>query len=421
MRLNARHLVLVAMSLGSSVATAQMILDAPSEHPRVVRYISSLPAHRGQICYGVVLTASMGVPVRVRVLSDRNAQLCHGDGRGYSQPQLMSWAFAAADAVAANDASAHLEEELAQDRLAELVLPPVSISIAELAELKRVVIGAGLNYAEHSDEVGADDDELLIFPKAVAPTGPYAPISAGMQIGETPPRPVLLLDYEVELGFVLLEDVDLRNPPSSYDAFMARVAFFVANDVSDREPIIFDADNGYTRAKSRPTYLPIGPWMVHGKHLRPRTRTEGDRVLRLGLEVFETAPAAVKAQRRQSAGTDEMLRGPWAIVGQMSRTLQQGKIVCMRDAYGEPRFVHDANGVIPAGSIILTGTPGGTAVREPGLFDKASLFARGGFSVGRAKQVLVRDLEREIAATAYLQTGDRVEGWIEEWDANGGR
>ena len=219
---------------------------------------------------------------------------------------------------------------------------------------------------------------------------------------------------------MLLEDIDLRHPPPSYDAFIERVAFFVANDVSDREPIILDRDSGYTRGKSRPGYLPIGPWMVHGKYLRPRTRTEGDHVLRLGLEVFEAAPTSATAQRRQSAGTDEMLRGPWAIVGHMSRTLQQGNIVCMRDAYGEPRFVHNANGVIPAGSIILTGTPGGTAVREPGLFDKAGLFLRGGFSVGGAKQTLIRDLERNIAATAYLQTGDRVEGWIQGLDANGG-
>ena len=189
------------MSLGSSVAVAQTNLDTPSEHPRVIRYISSLPAHRGQTCYGVVLTSSNGIPVRVRALSDRKPQLCHGDLQGHSQPQLTSWAFAAADAIAANDASVHLEEELAQDRLAELVLPPISISMAELAELKRVVIGAGLNYAEHRDEVGADNGEqLLVFPKPVAPTGPYAPISAGTQIAETPPRPVLLLDYEVELG-----------------------------------------------------------------------------------------------------------------------------------------------------------------------------------------------------------------------------
>ena len=267
------------------------------------------------------------------------------------------------------------------------MLPPVPINVAELAELKRVVVGAGLNYAEHRDEVGVggDAEELLVFPKPAAPTGPYAPIESGMRIGEVPPRPVLLLDYEVELGLVLLQDIDLRSPPSSYDAFIQQVAFFVANDVSDREPIILDEENGYTLGKSRPTYLPIGPWMVHGRHLRPRARSEGDHVLRLGLEVHEAAPISAHANRRQFAGTDEMLRGPWAIVQHMSRTLRDGIVVCMRDAFGAPRFVHNANGVIPAGSVILTGTPGGTAIREPSLLQKAALFVRGGFSISGAK------------------------------------
>ena len=387
--MNARRLFLVAMTLGSCAAIAHATLDPPSAAPRVIRYISSLPAHRGQACYGVVLSAINGVPLRVRALSDRDAQLCRPDVEGESGAQLMRSAFAAADALQANYASAHLEEDLAQDRLAALVLPPVPINVAQLAELRRVVVGAGLNYAEHRDEVGAEGNavELLVFPKPVAPTGPYAPVESGMRIGQVPPRPVLLLDYEVELGLVLLRDIDLRSPPSSYDDFIQQVAFFVANDVSDREPIILDDENGYTLGKSRPSHLPIGPWMVHGRHLRPRTRSEGDHVLRLGLEVHEAAPISVLTRGRQSAGTDEMLRGPWAIVQHMSRTLRRGTIVCMRDASGEPRFVHNAKGVIPAGSIILTGTPGGTAIREP------SAAAQGGTVRPRWLQHLRREAD----------------------------
>ena len=406
-------LTLAAMTQLGADAGFQAVPDAPPEFPRVIRYIPSLPAHRGQICYGLVLAESNGIPVRVRALSDHDSRLCHSDVHGRSQMQLVGLALAAADAAAATVAPARLVEKLALDRLADRVLPPVSISSAELARLERVVIGAGLNYAEHRDEVGAEDEELLIFPKPVAPTGPYAPVSTGRQIGEMPPRPVRLLDYEVELGLVLLDDIDLHRLPPSYNAFIDRVAFFVANDVSDREPIILDAETGYTRGKSRPGYLPIGPWMVHGKHLRPHTMTEGDRTLRLGLEVYRSSTTPLKAQSRQLADTNDMLRGPWAIVQYMSRTLQRGKIVCMRDAEGGERFVHDARGVIPAGSIILTGTPGGTAISEPDLFHKAALFMRGGFSVEGAERMLIRDLEGDIAATAYLRPGDRVEGWIE--------
>ena len=68
-------------------------------------------------------------------------------------------------------------------RFSGVVLPPVAISAAELDSLQRVVIGAGINYAEHRDEVGVDTaGDLLVFPKPVVPTGPYAPVRAGMQI-----------------------------------------------------------------------------------------------------------------------------------------------------------------------------------------------------------------------------------------------
>ncbi len=414
----AAGVVLLGIHPAPSVAATQTQPDEAFNAVRVIRYISSLPAHRGQTCYGLVLADDNGIPAQVRVLSDHYPPLCYAGESRFTQPHLMQWAFEAAKAAALHgedkDAIDELSEFLPQDRLAEVVLPPVAISAAELDKLQRVVIGAGINYAEHRDEVGVDPGgELLLFPKPVVPTGPYAPVRAGMQIGDIPARPVLLLDYEVEMGLVLLEDMDLHQLPSSYEAFIDKVAFFVANDVSDREPIILDDETGYTRGKSHPTYLPIGPWMVHGSQLRPRTMNEGDRSLQIGLEVYEAATGPGNMQSRQLAGTDAMLRGPWAIVRYMSETLAQGKIICMRDAYGNPRYLHDADGIIPAGSLILTGTPGGTAIRAPGLLRKAELFLRGGFNLEAAKRIFVEDAEHDIGATAYLESGDRVESWVE--------
>lgn len=385
---------------------------------RVIRYISSSPGRRGQTCYGLVMDDDNGVPTKVRTLSDRNPQLCYAGKSGHAQPDLMQWAFAAAQAVtldskekAAND---ELLEPIPQDRLADVVLPPVSISAAELDQLERVVIGAGINYADHRDEVDVDTaGELLLFPKPVVPTGAYAPVRTGMQIGEIAAQPVLLLDYEVELGLVLLEDLNLFQLPPNYDAFIDKVAFFVANDVSNRVPIILDEETGYTRGKSHPTYLPIGPWMVHGSQLRPRTINEGDHSLQIGLEVYELVASPGYTQSRQLAGTDAMLRGPWGIVRYMGEILARGEIICMRDAYGKPRYLHNADGIIPAGSLILTGTPGGTAIRKPGLIYKAELFLRGGFSLDGARQVFVQDAERQIDAAAYLQDGDQVGSWVE--------
>ena len=411
---------------GLGLAVAQTQLEPTADRPRVIRYISALPEHQGESCYGLVRVEANGIPVRVRALSDRHPQLCYAGDPGHGQPQLLRWAFAAADAVttagAGTDTDEGLAEDLAQERLAELVLPPVEITGLELDALQRFVIGVGLNYAEHREEVGGEEDEteLLVFPKPVVPTGAYAPVRAGVQIGELPVRPVLLLDYEVELGLVLLEDLDLRNPPGSYEAFIDRVAFFTANDVSDREPIILDQEAGYTRGKSHPTYLPIGPWMVHGRHLRPRTREEGEQSLEIGAVVSQLRPADEPpvgempfGEERQLSTTDAMLRGPWAIVRHLSQTFRRGHIVCMRDANGHPRFIHDADGVIPAGSIILTGTPGGTAIREPRLVEKAGLFVRGGLSVEGARKAFIEDLEQNIAGSPYLEVGDKVESWVE--------
>lgn len=424
------------MSIVASVAVAQTALEPVTEPPRVIRYISSLPRHQDQTCYGLVLVEANGIPVRVRALSDRYPQLCYAGDSEHAQPQLMRWAFAAAQAVASESTEVQsaeiqgegaargeeLAEDLAQDRLAELVLPPVEITVSELDSLQRFVIGVGLNYAEHREEVGSDEEEpeLLLFPKPVVPTGAYAPVRAGVQIGELPVRPVLLLDYEVELGMVLLQDLDLGEPPQSYDAFIEQVAFFTANDVSDREPIILDQEHGYTRGKSHPTYLPVGPWMVHGRQLRPRTRDEGEQSLEIGALVLQARPADEPpvaempfGEERQLSTTDAMLHGPWSIVRLLSKAFRDGNIICMRDANGYPRFVHDAKGVIPAGSIILTGTPGGTAIREPRLMEKAGLFVRGGLSVKGARKAFIEELEQNIAGSAYLEIGDKVESWVE--------
>ncbi len=420
-------LLLCGGMLASPPATAQLESNAAPKAPRVVRYVSSMPAHKGQACYGLVLADDKGIPTKVRVLSDHYPQLCKQGDSPYPQAQLMRWAFEAADTVATRmhqePEHAALTEVLTQERLADIVLPPVAITTAELGALQRFVIGVGLNYADHLDEVGRDmrDEELLVFPKTVAPTGAYAPVRAGVQIGELPARPVLLLDYEAELGLVLLEDIDLHNPPPSYAAFINKVAFFTANDVSDREPIIRDQETGYTRGKSRPTYLPIGPWMVHGRHLKPRTLNEGEHSLEIGTLVLQAQPPKEQlpvgeqpsGEERQLATTDAMLRGPWAIVRSLSEIFKRGSIICMRDANGYPRFVHDANGVIPAGSIILTGTPGGTAIREPRLLEKAELFVRGGFSVEGARETFIEDMEQNIGRSAYLEIGDKLEGWVE--------
>ena len=52
------------------------------------------------------------------------------------------------------------------------------------------MIGVSLIYTNHIDEVGIDTaGELLLFPKPVVPTGLYASVHVGAQIGVIPGHP----------------------------------------------------------------------------------------------------------------------------------------------------------------------------------------------------------------------------------------
>jgi 2-keto-4-pentenoate hydratase/2-oxohepta-3-ene-1,7-dioic acid hydratase in catechol pathway len=390
------------------------------EAPRILRYVSALEAFSGRRCFGMVLEARDGIPQAVCNLGSQDDALCDAVESGGSSLQQLQLAFAAADELAARGTagmSADCRETLPQARLAEVLLPPVDITLAQLDAEQRFIVGIGLNYHEHREETGAEDnagvaaDEVLVFPKFVAPTGAYAAVNTGVKVGSPAALPVRLLDYEVELGMLLLKDLDLNDPPGSYAEFIDGVAFFTANDVSDREPIILDSEFGYTRGKSHPTYLPTGPWMIHGRHLQPLAPGEGRDRLELELLVRELdrGQLAVLGQRLQDSATDRMILGPWKIVQTLAARYREGSRSCMRDAAGEPRYVHTRDGVIPAGSIILTGTPGGTAIREPGALQKLELFLRGGLSVSGARQLLVRDSESHVEKSHYLQPGDQVE------------
>lgn len=388
--------------------------------PRILRYVSALEDFSGRSCVGMVLEARDGIPLALCNLGKLDTALCDTAADSGSSPQQLRLAFATADDLTTRGEAgipADCRETLPQARLADIVLAPVGITLQQLVSGQRFIVGIGLNYFEHREETGAEDhagveaDEVLVFPKLVAPTGAYSPVQTGAKIGAVPALPVQLLDYEVELGMLLLDDLDLNSPPANYAEFIDGVAFFTANDVSDREPIILDSQSGYTRGKSHPGYLPTGPWMIHGRHLQPLAPGEGRDRLELELLVQEpaTGQRASRSQRQQNSATDRMIEGPWKIVETLAARYRQGIRTCMRDASGEPRYTQNAAGIIPAGSIILTGTPGGTAIREPDTLEKLVLFLRGGLSIPGARQQLILDSESHIKESRYLEPGDLVE------------
>ena len=416
---NSMHNYVLALLACCCLLPLQVIAqdDPMSTHPRVMRYVSHVVQYKGLSCYGLVLTSHGGIPATVYNLGGVNKDLC-SEAATPGSPAQLKLAFSTADTVAKKaQFPGKYIETLSQERLATDIKPPVDITLAQLDNEQRFIVGIGLNYREHREETGGEShadlstDEVLVFPKAVAPGGAYTPVQAGAKAGTNPPRPVLLLDYEVELAMVLLDDLDLNAAPPGYDDFINSVAFFTANDVSDREPIIIDSVYGYTRGKSHPGYLPTGPWMIHGRYLQPRTAAEGNEILDLTLTVEEAAQGGrpARTRRLQSSDTGRMILGPWQIIRLLVSRHQQGLRTCMRDADGVPRYTQTAAGIIPAGSLVLTGTPGGTAIQAPGLLGKLDLFVRGGFSPGGARQQMIEDSEEHIQDGRYLEPGDQVE------------
>jgi len=372
--------------------------------PSVLRYDSALEEYAGRVCFGLVLETRGGIPVRVLNLTAVRPEL------GSSLADFVANdGFELAEQLvdpALRQPYLDLIESFEARALGPVVKPPVDLSFDQLEVEERFVIGVGFNYAAHREETDMAVDAFL-FPKFVEPTGAYAPVALGRGIVPAV-ETARLVDYEAEIGFVLLEDVDLDDPPTDREAFKEKIAFFVANDVSDRWPQIREGEPGYTRAKSRPTYLPIGPWMIHGRQLDLRTRSGGERSMRLWLRVEEADPQP-GGSWRQNSSSAQMIRGPLEIVQMVAELHRESR---QRDGAGVLRSVarvDDGRVTIPAGSLFLTGTPEGTAIEAPTGWDRARLLARGNLTVPGARLEFALHAVRHREEMGFLDIGDTVE------------
>jgi 2-keto-4-pentenoate hydratase/2-oxohepta-3-ene-1,7-dioic acid hydratase in catechol pathway len=296
--------------------------------------------------------------------------------------------------------------ELARDQARSRLCPPVGVAQADLDADRAVIVAAGLNYAAHAEEAGGG--EVFVFPKPSSPTSPY--------LGVAPPTGVTLLDWEVELGLVLLEDVRLDALPDG-EGLLSRAAFFVANDISDREPIIREKaltgpGTGFVRAKGQPGFLPLGPWMVRGTELGAALFACGAEGMGLRLDVDEGAGPT----RRQEATTERMILEPSELIARIaSQVAESGPATTMpRMLNGEPRndplALAAAGGGHhwPAGTIVLTGTPDGVALQAP---DALPVLLRGLLRLrGPLEQFRVEEVERAARGEpgGYLEAGDVV-------------
>jgi 2-keto-4-pentenoate hydratase/2-oxohepta-3-ene-1,7-dioic acid hydratase in catechol pathway len=345
----------------------------------------------GEIRWARVMEAAGGVPVRVALLARGVVDLARAIEE-VSEPSARS------DEIVAID----------PEQAASQICAPIALPQAEIDAEQRMIVAAGLNYAGHAEEAGGGD--VFVFPKPAEPTAPYGAVSA--------PAGVTLLDYEVELGLVLLADVALDAVPS-WETLLDQSAFFVANDVTDREAIIQHAaitgpGIGFVEAKGQPGFLPAGPWLVRGRELFAAVAACGGRGLPIRLEV----DAGEGFELRQDANTELLLLDP---IGLLTRIGEQVKASGPRTEMpvvrnGETRYyplaVADGLPRLPAGSVLLTGTPAGVALATPAPI---SLIARGALHLrGPFEQFRQDELARAAAHEpgGYLAPGDRVRARI---------
>ena len=283
------------------------------------------------------------------------------------------------------------------DVLAALTGAIVSVPVAELslpARLTASHIAVGTNFPEHAEEATVTDGPFL-FPKEVVPTRFNAEIPAGDA----------LLDYEVELCFVVLEAIDPDAPP-------ARAGLMLCNDVTDRAALMRHVDpndvtsgKGFTTGKSAPGFLPVGNLFVIPRDLRAFAAAVELRLYRNG---------ELKQSARQSEAIwdfDELLRQTkarestiWAYDGRM---------------VGLPLV----DGRVPARTALLAGTPDGTIFKG---IDKSAMalgawdWIAGGWDQPVTAHVVERQIAKERAAKRYLQPGERVRiavGFLGEIDS----
>jgi 2-keto-4-pentenoate hydratase/2-oxohepta-3-ene-1,7-dioic acid hydratase in catechol pathway len=185
------------------------------------------------------------------------------------------------------------------------------------------VVAQAVNYRSHAVDSGFDPDTVppAFFRKAShSITGPAGDIIR--------PEGVGFLDYEVELGLVIGADLPVGTTVTEADLARYVAALVVADDVSARQ--IQLTKTQFYEAKSYPTFTPVGPWL---------TLIDAADLARLGSLRLTLR---VNGEVRQDAITADMIVRPARALTLLSRF--------------QP---------MAPGDLLLTGTPGGTALKAP--------------------------------------------------------
>lgn len=177
------------------------------------------------------------------------------------------------------------------------------------------VVAIGRNYADHAREMGHEvpDEPMMFFKPNTSVVGPFDPVV--MPQGSTE------VSYEGELAVVIKT---ITKGVRAENAAECIYGYTIANDVTARD--WQRSDGQWARAKGFDTSCPLGPWI----------ETELDPS---DLRVTTTVDGEVK----QDGTTADMVHGIGAII----------------------EFASAAFTLLP-GDVVLTGTPAGVGLVEPG-------------------------------------------------------
>lgn len=263
---------------------------------------------------------------------------------------------------------------------ARVVVPATTLTTP--VDLGSHHVAAGTNYPEHAGEAGVEDGPFL-FAKLVTPTGPRDSVSVGGA----------LLDYEVELAWVVLDDIRDGTAP-------AEMGVILCNDYTDRKTLLEHIDVwnvesgvGFTTGKSFPGYLPVGDLFVIPRDYRAFAAT---RELALEVNGVTRQRSLVAAQ---VWGIDELLAETWKRREQ--RWEHRGKDVALL-ADGD---------LLRSRTLILSGTPAGTVFQDIGAAHKAKGLASwilGGWNEPLANRVIDAYTGDPSVRARYLKPGDRA-------------
>lgn len=186
------------------------------------------------------------------------------------------------------------------------------------------VVAQMVNYGSHAVDSGFDPATVppVFFRKASGSvSGPYQDIVR-------PPH-VRFLDYEVELGLVMGADLPVGTEVTDSALCTYVAALIVADDVSARDLQL--PKTQFYESKSYPTFTPLGPRLL---------LVDGDDLARLpDLRLT----LKVNGITRQDRTTTDMIVRPARALSLLARFQN-----------------------LQPGDVLLTGTPGGTALKSPG-------------------------------------------------------